>query len=108
LGYVKINYDNLGDEKMNKEFALYFGEPEDTDRSLEYALSLAPAWSNMYISRFDNGWVFVNAHGRYYALDDGQTGWIPFEPTEAERLYILLGSRKAQVYYEELEDSDEL
>ncbi len=91
---------------------IYFGEP-DEKHTLDEALSLAPAWKNMYISRHRLGWVFVNAHGRYFVLDDNSQhgyhplalnnkhGWISTDTEIAARVYTALGGRVSKIYYEE-------
>ena len=85
---------------------IYFGEPREV-LSLEYALKLAPSWENMYISRFQNGWVFVNSHGVYFVTDEGERGWVPTEPEQSDKLYKELGKRRSQMYYEQDEKDNQ-
>lgn len=79
---------------------IYFGDIDD-ENTLEKALSLAPSWSNMFISRHLHGWVFVNAHGIYFVTDDNERGWVSTDPEQSERVYTHLGRQVSRIYYEE-------
>ena len=83
------------------EIEVFLTDPPVYEHSLKFALSIAPSWNSLYVSRHQRGWVFVGGGDVSYALDNSyETKWMPLDDRARLEMYDRLGPRISRVYVE--------